>query len=145
MAETDTERDRASARQVSLMRTDVARAFDDAVASLHSATRGGGRLAESACNGLERKINMAVSRSEDIRDSVFSEETLYKARSQPLNGRLRRDGHRFVDLVADVGGVTVHTIIRAADGFFARPRFTSEEEEREAARADAVAAFGASG
>src|SRR5579862_2004853 len=111
MPETETERDRESARQVSLMRTDLTRAFDDVLASLQSVTRGGGRLAESGGNVLEREINMAVSLSEDIRDAVFSEDTLHKARSQALNGRLRRDGHRVVDLLADVGGVTVHTMI----------------------------------
>jgi hypothetical protein len=126
MPDTKTE---SAADQVRLMRTDLTNGLDDLLASLQAVTRGGGRLAVSGGNVVEREINMAVTLSDEIRNSVFSAEALKDARAHPLNGRLRKDGYHLVDLLADVAGVTVHGAIRAADRFFAqRPRLADPAE-----------------
>jgi hypothetical protein len=106
--------------QLDLMGTDLRSGLDDLLKSLETVTKGGGRLAVSGGNLIEREIRMAVGLSDQIRDSVFSSEALDEVRAQPLYGRLRSDGYRVVDLLADVGGITAQGIIRAADGFFAQ-------------------------
>ena len=114
----DTVRETPAERQVQFMRTDIANGLDDILASLQAVTRGGGRLAVTGGNLLEREFNMAVSLSEEVRDSVISREALESVRAQPINRRLRDEGHRFVDLLTDVGGVLVHGTVNAFDAFF---------------------------
>jgi hypothetical protein len=124
----DTKTESSAEQTASLMRTDLTNGIDDILASLQSVTRGGGRVAVTGGSLVEREINMAISLSEDIRDSLFSAEALAAARAQPLNKRLRTDGHRLVDLLVDVGGVTVHGALNAADSFFAqRPPIRESE------------------
>jgi hypothetical protein len=122
---TETKTASSAEDQARLMRTDLTNGIDDILASLHSVTRAGGRVVVTGGSLLEREINMAIRLSEDVRDSLFSAEALEEARARPLNHRLRSDGYRLVDLLADVGGVTVHGAIRVADTFFAqRPPIT---------------------
>jgi len=126
----DTKTETSTENQVRLMQRDLTNGLDDLIASLQAVTRGGGRLAVSGGNLVEREVNMAVSLSEDVRDSIFSTQALKDARAQPLNGRLRTDGHRIVDLLVDIGGVTVHGALRAADTFFAqRPQIGDSGED----------------
>ena len=122
----DTKTESPAEEQVLLMRADITRGLDDVIEALQSVTRGGGRLAESGGNLIERELNMVIGLSEEVRDSLISAQALKEARAQPLNGRLRKDGHRVVDLLVDIGGVTVHGAIRAADTFFAQRPPVSE-------------------
>lgn len=107
-------------RTIQLMQTDLTKGLDDVLSSLQAITDGGGRVALTGGNLIERELQMAVSLSEQVRDSIFSAEALDEARAQPLNARLRSDGHRVVDLLADVGGVTVQGAVQAFHGFYAQ-------------------------
>jgi len=124
----DTTTESSAEHQARLMRTDLTNGIDDILAALQSVTRSGGRVAVTGGNLVEREINLAISLSEDVRGSLFSAEALEEARAQPLNRRLRSDGHRFVDLAVDVGGVTVHGALRAAESFFAQRPPIAEDD-----------------
>ncbi|WP_225031054.1 hypothetical protein [Paraburkholderia sp. XV] len=96
--------------------------LEDVVRSVRTLARDARHLGESAALVLERELAMAVSISEKLRDSTISAEALKRGRDEPLPGALRRDMHRAVDLVADVGSVAYTTLVRMIEGFVDEPR-----------------------
>jgi len=85
--------------------------------SLRNLVRSGRTVADASANVIERELAMAIRISEALRDDIFSQELLDRARKEPLPVRFREDLHRAVDLGADLGAVAYVTSIRFIDSF----------------------------
>jgi hypothetical protein len=94
---------------------DVSRSLRELVGTTRS-------LAEDASSVLERELAAAIRISEGLRDDVVSGAALKEAREGRLTRKLRDDSHRFVDLVADVGGVAGQSALRLVRRFAEEPR-----------------------
>ena len=93
--------------------------------SLEQLVRNARRLVESSIGVGERQLAAALSAGERMRDGVISPAVLERARTQPIFRRLREDGHRMVDLAADLGGAAFIVTFDAAEELFramAEPR-----------------------
>ncbi len=83
----------------------------DVFSSLKALTDSVQRVGIASIEIAERELSMAINISEQLRDGVFSEKALAEARSQKIPGRIRKDAHDVVDLLADVGTVlTINSV-----------------------------------
>jgi hypothetical protein len=96
--------------------------IEDVVRSVRAISRTARNLGEVSAEVVEREIAMAIRISDQLRDDVFSKETLQEARKQNLTAQLREDGHKTLDLVADVGAVMFLTATRFLENFADQPR-----------------------
>ena len=96
---------------------DVERDIDDILRALRSVGRSSGAVVNASGNALALELDMAIRLSEQIRDSVINPATLAELRQQELHERIRTDAHRFVDIIADFGGVAVLQVVHFADSF----------------------------
>lgn len=104
----------------------ISRDVEEVFASLRSLTHSGRTVVTAGGTALERELNMAIRLSEQVRDSMITAKTLKEAREQKLNISLRADGHRIVDLAADIGGVAALAAGRIADGLLTTPRLLAD-------------------
>jgi hypothetical protein len=100
----------------------LTRDVDEVFSSFRELTHSGGTVLAAGGAALERELNMAIRLSEQIRDSVLTAKSIEQARAQKLNKSLRADGHRIVDVLADVTGVAAAAAVRLADGLLVASR-----------------------
>ena len=91
--------------------------LEDLTRSVRGLARVTRDLSESAAEVAERELNMAISISENIYNSVVSEKAIEKARSNALSAGLRDDAHRVVDLVADAGTILAQSAVEFLERF----------------------------
>lgn len=96
--------------------------LEDVVRSVRALARSTRTIAEATGHVAERELAMAISISEQLRDSVMSAQTLERARKEELPAKLRQDAHRVVDLFADLGAVAFVTGVRFVEAFVDEPR-----------------------
>ena len=91
--------------------------LEDVTRSVRAVIRASRAVGEASADVLERELAMAISISEQIRDNVFSEKMLEKARTEGLPARLRSDAHRALDLAADAGAIVYNSALTFLENF----------------------------
>lgn len=102
--------------------------IEDVIRAVRELARRSRHLVEDAAGVAERRLAVALTAAEQMRDAVTSAKALEEARAQPVLARLRADAHRGIDLGMDFVATAYVFSVRAVEGFVddAQPGLGSE-------------------
>jgi hypothetical protein len=84
-------------------------------ASLQELVRSSRSLVETSIGVGELELAATIHAGERLRDGIIAPQVLERARKVPVFARLRGDGHRLVDLAADIAGAAFIVSFDAAE------------------------------